>query len=138
MSKIKPYPVMVHGLDDARAAARAALALGVAVTLISAPAAGGYAGAGWFRALAAQVRAEFPGVDLAAVLDCGDQPGAVMAALRAGVTEIVFTGDPAVAAKLQAMAKASGAIVRTDRPPALDPRAARDKQAVCRDWLSGD
>ena len=43
-----PGPVLIHSLADARAALAAAAALGVPVTLASAPGAAGYAGPAWF------------------------------------------------------------------------------------------
>ncbi|NNG04835.1 MAG: hypothetical protein HKM95_12140, partial [Inquilinus sp.] len=78
-------------------------------------------------------------LDVAGTLDCDDAPGAVLAALRAGTKEVVFLGDAGIAAKLSAIADQSGAVLRTERQPALDPRHARDKRGACREWLaSGD
>ena len=38
------------------------------------------------------------------VIDCGDDPGLAMAALRAGCRDLLFTGPEAVAVKLEGMA----------------------------------
>jgi hypothetical protein len=100
--------VVIHGWDDAAAALAGAAG---AVTLLSAPGAGGYAGAGWFAALAAQGRAAFPDVPQRWVLDCGDAPGHVFAALRAGVMAIVFTGPAELRERLAAVAAECGADV---------------------------
>jgi hypothetical protein len=55
---LKPA-VVVHGLAHAEAALAAA-GLGVAVTLISAEGAAGYAGPSWFRAVIEETRASHP------------------------------------------------------------------------------
>jgi len=98
--------VIIHGWADARTALAAARG---PLTLVSAPGAGGYAGAAWFAALAAQGEAAFPDVAQRWVLDCGDAPGHVLAALRAGVRSVVFTGAPEARERLAAAAAACGA-----------------------------
>lgn len=131
--------IIVHGRDDAMAAAVAATALGVPVVLATAPGGGGYAGAGWFTALMTAVRVAHPAVTLTGVLDCGDRPGAVLTALRAGVRDIRFSGEEAAAVKLQAIAAASGARLWPDLGAALDLRDLadpRDKAIACRTWLA--
>jgi hypothetical protein len=127
--------ITIHGAEDARAALRAAVACGVAVTLISAPAAAGYAGAGWFRALHDLVSGEFPQARQRWILDCGAAPGHVLAALRAGCEALVFTGDERVRGKLAAIAAQLGATLLAARPESLDLREARDQQAALRAWL---
>ena len=87
-----PRTVIVHSFAQARAAARAAAALGVPVTLRSAPGAAGYAGALWFAELIALVQAEVPRAEIVAVLDCADAAGHAMAGLRCGLKRIRFTG----------------------------------------------
>ena len=106
---------IVHGWTDA-AAALAAVPPGSRAVLMSAPDAGSYAGAGWFAALAVRARAEFPAVDQSWILDCGDAPGHVLAALRAGVAAIVFTGAPALRARLEEIAAAHGATILAQAP----------------------
>jgi fructose/tagatose bisphosphate aldolase len=106
---------------EARAAAAAARARGTPLLLVSAPGAGSHAGGGWWRKLCDALTAEFPDLAITAVLDCGDAPGAVLAALRAGVTDILFDGDAAVAARLAAIAERHGARLRRVRPDAAAP-----------------
>jgi hypothetical protein len=89
-----------------------------AVVLLSAPDAGIYAGAGWFKAVIDAARTKAPTADLSAVLDCGDDAGAAQAALRAGIAAIVFTGRADVAERLAGIASATGARVLTARPVA--------------------
>lgn len=129
--------VTVHGLDDALAAATAAAALSVPLLLVSAPSAGIYAGAGWFVALVAAVRAAHPTLTVHAILDCGPGFGAVLAALRAGQKDLVFTGPQQQTATLAALAAAHGASLAGGRPPSLDLRHCRDKVGACRAWLAG-
>ncbi|MEN0074328.1 MAG: hypothetical protein AAGC69_08095, partial [Paracraurococcus sp.] len=75
-------------------AAGAALVLHLAgsdgVTLLSAPGAAATLGAPWFLAILAAARAAAPGVPHAAVLDCGAAPGLALAALRAGLRDLVL------------------------------------------------
>ncbi|MFQ3622605.1 MAG: hypothetical protein SNJ73_03575 [Acetobacteraceae bacterium] len=112
--------VTVHGIGEARAALAAARAAGVGVDLLSAPGAGGFAGAGWWLALTRRARsdvAEVPGTD---VLDCDDEAGFAVEALRAGCAAVVFTGPSAQAERLAAIARSLGARLLRDRPPSLD------------------
>lgn len=130
--------VLVHGLDDALAAAEAAAVRGMALVLVSAPGAGGYAGGGWWRALVETVREASPGLAVTAVLDCGDEAGRVLAALRAGVTDVCFHGPEVVTARLRAIATQSGAALWTTLPSAFDPRGERDKVGAIAQWLDPD
>jgi acyl-CoA reductase-like NAD-dependent aldehyde dehydrogenase len=57
----------------------------------------------WLTALLDQARAAVPGAAATAALACGDRAGDAMAALRAGIRRIGFTGSAAVAAKLAAL-----------------------------------
>jgi len=130
-----PPAIVIHGLAHAEAALAAAAALGVPVTLMSAPGAASYAGPGWFRAVVEQAHAAHPGVEATALLDCGDRPGHALAALREGVTAIRFSGK--TADKIEDIAAQNGARVVRERPPALDLKeVAGDPLAACRDWLT--
>lgn len=127
--------VAVHSLAHARAAVAAAAELGVPVTLISAPGAAAYTGAPWFREVVAAARAEHPEAAVDCILDCGTRAGDVMAALRAGVPAVIFTGRKDVAARLAAIAEARGARLVTRRPRALDLLDEGEPEAACRAWL---
>lgn len=109
-----PPAVIVHGLPDARAA----MAPGRAVTLLSAPGAVLYAGCGWWAALLAA--AGFAGP---AFLDCGDAPGRAWEALKLGVSGVILRPCPA-SAQLAFYAGAQGAVLLAAAPPALDLAAA--------------
>ena len=128
--------MVVHGLDHALAAARAAEALGAAVCLRSGPAAAGYAGAAWFAEIVRAARGAHPGVRIDAVLDCGDSPGLVLAAFRRSVDTVRFTGTPAMREKLEALARAAEARIETGAAEALDLAGEEDPEAACRAWLA--
>jgi len=133
------HPIIVYGLEDARAALAAAERLGCAVTLVSAPAAAAHGGAGWFRALVEAAALSHPGVAVTAVLDCADLPGLVLGAVRAGVHHLRFSGSSETAARLAAIAASAGATLHsggTWAGPALDLRGVTDPAAACREWLS--
>ncbi len=130
---MNPRPcVVVHGLADARAALR----WGYPVTLLSAPAAAGYAGCLWWRELVAAARAFHPATPALDLLDCGAAPGHAMAAVRVG--QRLLRLDPACPAfpAVAAAAATWGAHVLAVRPPALD-LAERGAARRLRHWLAG-
>jgi fructose/tagatose bisphosphate aldolase len=129
--------VIVHSLDHARAALAAARALQVPVTLASAAGAGGYAGPLWFKSLVETARADFPEVDVTAVLDCGVEAGTTLAALRHGFKCVRFTGSEAALAPLLDIAHELGAEIETGvAPDALDLLDEPDPEAAARIYLA--
>jgi hypothetical protein len=126
MSDLSPA-VVVHGLADARAA----LAAGRAVTLLSAPGAALYAGCLWWRELV-----QASGHEGVALLDCGAAPGRALEALRLGLRGIVLEVPPPAFAVVAELAAAQGALLLAAAPPALDlgvPGANRRLKS----WLGG-
>lgn len=128
--------IIVHSLQEARAAVCAAAEHAVPVTLASAPGAAGYVGALWFREVVAQAAAERPEVTVSAVLDCGDKPGLVLAALRQGLKRVRFTGRRSTAEALAAIARQYRADLVTGALPARDLLDEPDAVAACRRWLA--
>jgi hypothetical protein len=132
-----PPAIVFHSLAQAKAALRAAGELGLPVTLISAFAAAGYAGPGWFRSVVEQARAAHPGVEVTAMLDCGEFSGLALGALRDGVACIRFSGD--TFDKIADIAGQYGATVIAERPEALDlaviERKGWDMVRASREWL---
>ncbi|MFQ6017778.1 MAG: class II fructose-bisphosphate aldolase [Kiloniellaceae bacterium] len=128
--------IIVHTLDEARAAVAAAAQLGVPVTLASAAGAAGYTGALWFREVAATAAAERPEVEVTAVLDCGTKPGLVLAALRQGLKTVRFTGRKSTARTLSEIAAGYGAELITGPFKAVDLLDQPEPEAVCRRWLA--
>jgi acyl-CoA reductase-like NAD-dependent aldehyde dehydrogenase len=114
-----PAPVIViHSLAHAVGVLQAASRANRPVVLLSAPEAGIYAGPGWFRALVAAARAAAPEARFSTILDCGDQAGAALAAIRAQVEAVVFTGRPDVAHRLADIARQHGVRLETTAPAA--------------------
>jgi hypothetical protein len=115
--------LVVHSLGHAIAALTAAARAGSRVVLASPPGAGSYVGPGWFRALVAAARAAVPEARCCALLDCGDDVGAALAAIRSDIEGVVFTGRADVARRLADIASQHRVRLVIDRPPvALDLR----------------
>jgi len=131
--------VIVHGLDQALAA----LAPGLPVTLLSAPAAACHAGVGWWRALVAEaevraLRAQAlqAGSAVPDLLDCGEAAGRALEALRLGQPRLILRPASPCFATIARRAALKGAVLLAEPPPALDlshPGAARR----LRGWLDG-
>jgi delta 1-pyrroline-5-carboxylate dehydrogenase len=88
------------------------------VVLASAPGAGSYVGPGWFGALVAAAREAVPDAYFSALLDCGDDVGAALAAIRSEIEGVVFTGRADVARRLADIARQHGVRFVTKRPAA--------------------
>jgi hypothetical protein len=123
--------VVVHDLAQAQGALAAAAACGMRIELRSAPDAAAYAGVGYLHALGALAGQEL-------VVDCGDDPGLVMAALRTGCRKLAFSGGGELFQRLADMAAQAGAeLVQGSGSPALvlSPDGD-DAYARCLAWLS--
>jgi hypothetical protein len=83
--------------------------------LLSAPDAAIYAGPGWWTALIEAAREAVPNARFSSILDCGDDPGAAMAAIRAGTQAVIFTGRADVAERLAAIGEAANCRVLRSR-----------------------
>jgi hypothetical protein len=111
------YPaIIVHGLADARAA----LAPGLPVTLLSAPGAALFAGCLWWREMVAAARAETPGTEATDILDCADSSGMAMGALRSGVCRLVLYPEAPGWKAVAAIAEQQGGFILAQAPAALD------------------
>lgn len=131
--------IIVHSFAQTCAALTAAVELSKDLTLLSAPDAGLQSGPAWFLALAQQARDSVPGaerLEITVLLDCGDAPGIVLAALRHGLTDVCFTGSPDRLNKLTEIAEQHGARIVTQRPEGLDLLAVADPLIRCRAWLA--
>lgn len=129
----EPPEVVVHDRAQAEAALAAAEELGCAILLRSAPDAAAYAGVGYLKALGDLVDHEI-------VIDCGDDAGLAMAALRTGCRRLAFSGPAAVSQRLAEMAAEAGACYRHEGPTprvlCLSPDD--DARSRCRAWLLED
>ncbi len=127
--------VVIHGLVDARRTCHIARDLGVEILLVSSPDAVSYIGPTWFFDITLQVKQEFPDVVIDAVLDCGDAAGGALAALRAGIKSIHYSGEKNVAHKIEDIAKQRGAKLLRSTPRAFDPRRSANPDGELRAWL---
>lgn len=127
--------IIIHSLEHAVAALRAAREVGCPVTLASPPGAAAYTGALWFREVVKEAAREVPEAEFTAVLDCGDKPGLVMAAFRQGLRSVRFTGAKVERDKLEALAEQEGYHLITGALDSLDLAAEDDLTAACRAWL---
>ncbi len=114
----EPIVIVIYTLAHALGALRAAAHTARPVILVSATNAGIYAGPGWFRALLDAAAEAVPNADFASFLDCGDRPGAALAAIRAGVGGVIFSGRSDIAARLADIARQHGVHFITQRPAA--------------------
>lgn len=128
--------IVFHSIEHLNAALTAAQETGVELTLLTAPGAAAYLGAGWFREAVAAALAAHPDTRATMLLDCGERPGDALAAFRAGVPGVIFTGRADVADKLEHLARAHGAVFRRNRPAAHDLLDTTDPLEACRRWLS--
>jgi hypothetical protein len=97
----------VHDLRQAQAALGVARSRGAEAALVTAPGSAGFAGVGFWRAV--EQALSHP-----VVVDCGDDAGLAMAALREGSRDLLFTGPEAIAGKLASMAGQLGGRVRRE------------------------
>lgn len=135
----RPPAIIVHSLAQALAAADAAAVLGRPLTLRSAAGAGATLGVGWFAGLGVLLAERHPTLDLTLVLDCADEAGTALGALRRGLKAIRVEGSSELRAKLAALAATYGARLDEDDRPCLDLvdglAEQADLAARCRDWL---
>jgi hypothetical protein len=97
--------VIVHHLTQAKAVLHVSRALGVEVRLRSAPGAAAFAGAGYLKALG-------DAVGQALLIDCDDDPGIAMAALRSGSKHLLLSGPSDHLQRVGQMALRSGAQIK--------------------------
>jgi hypothetical protein len=127
---------LVHGMGHARAACAAAAEAGRPIALLSARAAGQFAGVGWFRALVEEARAEFPTLDVVGILDCGDAAGRAMQAMTQGVRSVVVDAASPALPRLRSLAARFAAEVLDEPPAHVDLSAAPDPDAAARAALA--
>ncbi len=128
--------IIVHNLEQAKAALKVADELAVTVTLISAPGGAAYLGATVFRDMVDEASRCYPGASHQAVLDCGEDPGLVLGALRHGIKAVRVDVGAGLETRLTDIADQQNAIILTDEAPALDLIDNSDPLAACRAWLA--
>ncbi len=119
--RTEPPAVVVNSLGEARQAL-AGVPAGGRIRLVSAPAAAASLGPAVFLALIARAAGEAADITVEAVLDCGEDPGFVLAAVRcrsvwAGPLALAVAVAPEVRSRLAEIAAAVGATVVPAPPP---------------------
>ncbi len=131
--------IIVHGIENVRAAIDAAAGLGVPVTLLSAPSAAASLGAAVFREMIAQAARDHPDVAVTAVLDCGSDAGRALGALRQGVRAVRLDAPDDVREKVADIAAQLDARLDDDGDgETLDLLDSADAAEACRRWLGGE
>ncbi len=106
--------------------------------LMSARGMASFMGPLWFKALIDEARAG-TSAEVTSVLDCADEPGTVLAALRCGFKLVGFTGPEDTRKRLDDIAGQIGASVEGDAVfGKLDLLDQRDAPAACRAFLAPD
>ncbi len=128
--------IIIHTLEQATAALAAASEFDCDVTLLSAPGAAAYVGATVFRDMVAAAAANHPQSRHLAVLDCGDDPGLALGAMRHGIKAVRISNGKKIRDKLAEIADQRGVIVFEDTDEVIDLLGMADPLAACRSWLS--
>ncbi len=135
MKPMENQKIIIHSAGHALAALSVADEMGVGVTLLSAPSAAAYVGAVVFRDMVAAARKAYPNVVVTAVLDCGDDPGLALGAMRHGIGAVSISNIPEIRAKLKDIADQRGVLVYEEEGPVLDLVDMTDPLAALRAWL---
>jgi hypothetical protein len=109
--------------------------LKVPLTLLSGRGAAGYAGPGWFLAVVRLAHAAHPEVAVTAILDCADQPGRALGALRAGAKVLRLGGNAQARKRVAAIAGAMGARLDDTRYAVLDLARVTDPEGAAKAFL---
>ena len=128
--------VIVHSLDQARAAVAAAARLDLPVTLASAPGASAYLGIRGFQAIVDAAAREHPDVRVSALIDCGERAGDALASLHCGFQALRYSGNREAATRLAAIAAQQDATLVTGRLEALDLLDVDDPEGATLAWLA--
>ncbi|MBN42248.1 MAG: hypothetical protein CL573_02025 [Alphaproteobacteria bacterium] len=141
MTKVKPDHIVgrivVHELDQAVTALTVAHALDCPIALLSATGAARSSGPAWWRELVTQAQTLAPGPGAHWILDCADEPGMALAALREGITSISLEAEGPVWSRVSEIAAQCGAsLQRPDRANALDLAGSNNPQNDCKLYLS--
>lgn len=130
------HALIFHSFDHVRAALSAARDLGRPILLLTAPGAAAAVGANVLKVMVDDAAALVPGAAFDVLIDCGNQPGTAMGALRAGWRHLAFQGDAAVQPKIADLARQHSATLETAVPPARDLGGQRHPDKAVRAWLS--
>lgn len=121
--------VIVHDLVQAEAALRGAAGRPI---VLESPSWGARSlGALYWREMIALARARVPAARCETILDCGDQPGLALHALRHGIEAVRLAATPDILARVADIAGQLGRRVDGEASdPALDLAGERDPEAA--------
>ena len=134
----KTKTITIHSLEHACAALSAATRLSCPVILQSAPGGAGNLGAMVFIQVITQATRQYPQARFIAILDCADDAGLALNALRNGVKYISVDLDGQALMRISDIAQQSGAAVMEINPLALDLKDVNCSVTVISDWLMKD
>jgi hypothetical protein len=129
--------VVIYGFADAVAALSAADGLGVPVHLEVPFTVAGSLGPAVAREIIEQAQSAVPGCRCSWVIDCGDEPGTALAAIKAGAPEVRIAVDAELRVRIADIARQSRAKLE-EHPlpgPRLDLAEVADAPKACRTWL---
>lgn len=130
--------ITIHSLEHACAALSAATALSCPVILQSAPGAAGNLGAMVFNQIISQAANQYPQAQCIAILDCADNAGLALNALRNGVKHISVDLEGQALIRISDIAEQSGATLMKINPLALDLKDVNYSDTSIHDWLLKD
>tara|TARA_R110001592_G_scaffold303226_1_gene575335 strand:- start:694 stop:1140 length:447 start_codon:yes stop_codon:yes gene_type:complete len=136
-SAAPPASVVIHDLNHAKMALSAARRTGCPVHLVSAPGAAGHLGPALFKQIIDQARAAEPAAHTTVCLDCADEPGMALDALRQGVEAVSLSAAPEVLARIKSAAAMVGGKL-AGRPARTLDMANADADRRLDAWLTGD
>jgi|GEM_PF-259687 len=131
------HAIIVHNLEHARSALAVATELDTEVTLLSAPGAAAFLGATVFRDIIREAARDYPAARFQAVLDCGDEPGLALGAMRHGIKAVRITNPEEIRVKLEDIASQRGVEVYRDTGESLDLEGMTNPENACRSWIEG-
>jgi len=130
-------PILVSCLNHARTALTVAEELGRPVTLLSSPGGCALFGPLFFREMIARAASERPAAVFDFVLDCGEDTGTALQALRLGITTVHLEAPPETLRRVEDMAAQRGARLERTLETALDLEGEKNAELACRSWLLG-
>ncbi len=129
-SRSLPPAILVETLAQAGRAMAVARRLQRAVLLLTAPGAQASLGPAYLLEMMRQAGAD------RALIDCGQDAGTALLALRLGWRDLYLAGPQDTAARVAAIAKASGATFHDRLPPAFDLAACPPVDEPLVQWLT--
>ena len=127
---------IIHDISHALAVGKASMELNAPVVVLSAPGLATTLGPEAFTALIEKTMAAYPDALVLGVLDCGDQAGTAIGALRRGVRRISVDVEAATLGKITDIAHQLEADVITRPDKALDLLDVADMDRAIRHYIT--